>query len=394
MRPRFALVLIWTLCGKAFAHDWPQFLGPNRDGVYRDADVKWPTALAWSRDVGAGFAGPVIAAGKVILFHRRGASEIVEAFEAATGKTLWTFAYPTTYRDDFGFDEGPRSAPTVSGGVVYTYGAQGMLHAVDLATGRMIWRVDAQSAYGAQKGFFGTACSPLVAQGKVFLNVGGAEMGVAAFDAATGKLKWRATRHAASYSSPILARFGVVFFTRHGIVVADPSTGKVTYELEWRARSATSVNAASPVTDGNVLFVSASYGTGAIALDFSTNPPVKLWSNDESLSAHYATPVLKDGYLYGLHGRAEQGQDLRAVELRTGKVAWAMETFGSGSVTLIRDKLMFLRQDGQIFQVEATPARLGVRGNSRPLEGRIRAFPAVGGGMVCVRDTGKLACLR
>jgi len=384
---------LWCILS-LLTHDWPQLLGPNRNGIYTDADVKWPTAFAWTRDAGEGFAAPVIAGGKVILFHRRDNQEIVEAFDAATGKTLWKTGYPTTYKDDYGFDEGPRSAPTVADGVVYTYGAQGMLQALDLATGKRKWQVDAQSLYGAKKGFFGTACSPLAAGARLYLIVGGTKFGVAAFDTATGTIKWTATNHNASYSSPILARFGVVFFTRHGIVVADPANGRITYEQEWRARSSVSVNAATPVADGDTLFVTASYGTGAIALDFSTKPPSRLWSNDDSLSAHYATPVVRDGYLFGLHGRTEEGQDLRAVELRTGRVAWSMKTFGSGSVTLIRDKLLFLRQDGQMFQITPTPAKLDVTGNFRVLDGRVRAFPAVGAGMVCLRDTNRLACLR
>ncbi len=377
-----------------FFHDWPQFLGPNRNGVYTDSDVQWPTSFAWQQEVGEGFAAPVIAAGKVILFHRRHGREILEAFDAGTGKTVWTFSYETGYKDDFGFDEGPRSAPTVADGVVYSFGAEGILHAVDLQSGRKIWRVDVGPWFNVPKGFFGAACAPLVAGGMVYLNVGGKDIGVAAFAAANGKLKWKTAMDPASYSSPVLASFGVVFFTRSGIVVADPSTGKVSYRLPWASRSHVSVNAATPVVDGNILFVSASYGVGAIALDFSTAPPTRLWPNDDSLSSHYATPVVKDGFLYGFHGRAEQGQELRAVELRTGKVAWKMPTFGAGSVTLIRDKLMVVRDDGQIFQAVATPRNLEVLGNFKPLEGKIRAYPAVGNGLVCLRNSKVLACLR
>lgn len=374
--------------------DWPQFLGPARNGIYPAADVKWPTQVAWSREVGHGFAGPVIAGGKVILFHRRKLREIVEAFDARTGEPLWSFQYPTTYVDEFGFDDGPRSSPTVADGIVYTYGAQGMLHALDLETGRKLWHADLQEWYGARKGFFGTASAPLVAQGRVHIIVGGKDFGIGAFDAKTGKLKWGATKHEASYSSPVEAAFGLVFFTRRGLVVTDRETGKVTYELPWRSRGATSVNAASPVVDGNLLFLSSSYGAGAVVLDFSTTPPRRLWANDETLSAHYATPVLKDGWLYGLHGQAQTGQELRAVEMKTGKVAWAMKTMGSGSVTLIGNDLLFLRDDGQMFRIRPTPEKLDVLGNAKIMEGKVRAYPAVGNGLVCLRDTGALTCLK
>ena len=118
-----------------FFGDWPQLLGPTRNGAYNDTDVAWPSKIVWKKQVGAGFAGPIIADGKVILFHRRGAEEIVEAFDGQSGKSLWTFAYPTTYRDDFGFDEGPRSAPTVADGKIFTCGAEGVMHAIDLVKG-------------------------------------------------------------------------------------------------------------------------------------------------------------------------------------------------------------------------------------------------------------------
>ena len=134
----FALLIFPIL----FFHDWPQLLGPNRNGIYTDSDVAWPSSVAWEKEVGAGFAAPVIANGKVILFHRKGKKEIVDAWEAATGKSLWTFDYSTNYKDDFGFDDGPRSAPTVADDRVFTFGAEGVLHAIVLNTGIKLWRVE------------------------------------------------------------------------------------------------------------------------------------------------------------------------------------------------------------------------------------------------------------
>ena len=119
--------------------DWPQFLGPTRDGVYHGNDVApdWPAGgprVLWRKDIGQGWSGPVVAGAKLILFHRLGDKEVVECLEAATGNPVWSANYPTAYKDDFGFDEGPRSTPAVADGKVYTYGAEGLLHAWDLAT--------------------------------------------------------------------------------------------------------------------------------------------------------------------------------------------------------------------------------------------------------------------
>lgn len=378
-----------------FFHDWPQLLGPNRNGIYTDSDVAWPSSVAWEKEVGAGFAAPVIVNGKVILFHRKGKKEIVDAWEAATGKTLWTFDYPTNYKDDFGFDDGPRSAPTVADGKVFTFGAEGALHAIDLNTGIKLWRVDVHKQYNVEKGYFGAGCSPLIYDGKLFLNIGSKKAGIGAFDPATGKNIWKATNHEMSYSSPASAKFGIIFFTREGIVVADKDTGKIIYEKHWRARAHASANAASPIVDGNLLFISSNYAVGAIVVDFSTSPPTELWSGDDAISAHYATPVLKDGFLYGLHGPTQTGQELRAVEMKTGKVAWKMLAGpGGGTVTLLKDHLMFLRDDGQLFKIKPNPEKLEVVGNFKVLDGKIRAFPAIGNGLVCIRNTKVLACLR
>jgi hypothetical protein len=117
----------------ASASDWPQFLGPTRNGVYTGPALaaSWPKdgpRVVWQRKVGAGFSGPAVASGKLILFHRIEDEETVECLDAGTGKALWKFDYPTAYRDDFGFDEGPRATPAISDGHVYTYGAEGILN--------------------------------------------------------------------------------------------------------------------------------------------------------------------------------------------------------------------------------------------------------------------------
>ena len=103
-----------------------------------------------------------MAGDRLILFHRVNNRETVEAMDANTGKTIWTFDYPTSYRDDFGFDEGPRAVPVIAGGRVFTHGADGMLHGIDFASGKMLWSVDTRKVFEAPKGYFGVASSPVV----------------------------------------------------------------------------------------------------------------------------------------------------------------------------------------------------------------------------------------
>ncbi|SVC87664.1 uncharacterized protein METZ01_LOCUS340518, partial [marine metagenome] len=226
------------------AQDWPQFLGPDRNGIYEGAALsrEWsgesPREL-WRRSVGAGFAGPIVVEGRVLLFHRVAGEEVLEAFMADTGEPLWRYAYPTTYRDDFGFDEGPRSSPVVDAGRVFTFGAQGQLHAVDLETGSGLWNVDTREQFRFSKAFFGAAGTPLVEDGRVLANIGGQEgAGIVAFSASTGDVLWTSTNEEASYSSPVAATFGGVrhalFFTRDNVVALDPATGRVRFQRSWR----------------------------------------------------------------------------------------------------------------------------------------------------------------
>jgi outer membrane protein assembly factor BamB len=375
--------------------DWPQFLGPDRNGAYSGPAIaiQWPEGgprRVWEKKVGHGFAGPAVVGNRVLLFHRVANREVVEALDASTGAPLWRHDYQTNYRDDFGFDEGPRSVPVVVEGVVYTFGAEGVLSAVALETGKPLWSVATAERFKVPKNFFGAAGSPLVLDDRVLLNVGGPHAGLAAFDSRTGGLLWTATEDEASYSSPTAASFGserfALFYTRSGLEIVDPENGTVKHQFPWRSRSRASVNAAVPLVIGDVVFLSASYGTGAAALRLGPSGLTKLWSSDEVLSSHYATAVHRDGVLYGFHGRQEYGQSFRAIELLTGKVLWREEGFGAGTVTLASNRLLILRESGELVVAEASPRAFRVLARAPLLSGTVRAYPALADGVIYLRN--------
>ena len=393
-------LLAAVLAASLAAQDWPHFLGPARDGHYVGPPLvrAWPTGLPaelWRRTVGAGFAGPVVAGGRVLLFHRVDDREVVEALDGVSGEAIWRYDYPTTYRDDFGFDEGPRSAPVIAGGRVYTFGAQGQLHAIDLETGAGLWSVEAMTRFDVRKAFFGAAGTPLVEDGRVIANIGGSDSaGIVAFDAATGDVLWTFGGEEASYSSPVAATLGgvrhAIFLTRDNVVSLDPVTGMERFRLLWRARIRASVNAATPLVIGDRLFISAQYGTGAGLFRVTAEGVSELWTSDDILSNHYATSVHRDGYLYGYHGRQEFGPSLRAVALDTGEVAWDQGRFGAGSILLADDLLVVMRESGELLLAEATPAAFTPLARAQLLPGVVRAYPALAGGVFYVRNSDTL----
>lgn len=396
-----ALIALAT-AARVAAQDWPQFLGPDRTGVYRGPALSesWPSQgpkVIWRVPVGQGFSGPVVVQGRVILFHRVGNQEVVDAFDAKTGAARWRYAYATTYRDDFGFDEGPRAVPVVADGIVYTFGAEGQLHAVDFAKGTKVWSVDAMRTFGVPKGFFGAAGSPLVEDGRVLANVGGPKAGIVAFDARTGKVLWTATTDGASYSSAAGATIGgrrlAIFLTRAGLVGLDPATGQVQFQRPWRARQAASVNVATPVVVGNLIFVSSEYGPGAGVFEINGSTLAELWTSDEILSNHYSTSVHHQGFLYGYHGRQEFGPSFRAVELRTGKVRWSQDQFRAGSVMLAGDRLVIMRESGELILAAASPEAFKPIARAQILPAVVRAYPALSDGLLFVRNENTMIAL-
>ena len=154
-----------------------------------------------------------------------------------------------------------------------------------------------------------------------------------------------------------------------------------------------SVNAAAPIVVDDLVFLSASYGTGAVLLQIGPNALKQIWSSDDALTNHYATSVYKDGFLYGYHGRQEEGPSLRCVEFKTGKVRWNVDGFRAGSITLAGDHLLIQREGGELVLAEASPAAYKVISTAKILPGTVRSYPAIANGRYYVRNEKTLICL-
>lgn len=401
--PRFlaASALTLALALTLRAGDWPQFLGPNRDGTSPEKVAPWTGELkpAWTAPVGDAHSSPVVADGVVYAFYqpKEKDADALAAFDAQTGKRLWEKSYDrAAYSPPFG--AGPRSTPAVAGGKVYTLGNTGVLACWDAKTGEVAWKVDTLKEFKAPNLTFGVSGSPLVYDGKVVVNVGGKGAGVVAFDAATGKPAWQTGDDTASYSSPIVAELGgkptVVVLTGAGLVGLDPATGKE----RWRHpfKDLLQESATTPlVADG--LLIGSSVTLGSVALKAGEGKPETAWKAGK-LNCYFSTPVAAgQGHLYMLNGKLAINPTitLRCVETATGKVKWERPDVGKYHAALVRtadDKLLMLDDDGRLTLFAADPGGYKELAKAKVC-GPTWAHPALAGGKVYLRDEKELMCV-
>lgn len=387
--------------------DWPQFLGPERNGVSTDPTKlvekfpdNGPTVL-WKTDLGKGFAGPLVVGQSVYIFHRVGGQAHLMALSAATGKQEWDFAYATNYKDSFGFDNGPRACPTVSGNSIFTYGAEGQVHAVARDSGKLLWERDLVEDFGSEQGFFGRAGAPLVVEDKVIVHPGGPDASVIALDKDTGKTLWKAGKQAAGYASPMLweSQGGpcIVCLLREGLMGLDPKDGKVLFETHYRSTMEASVNAATPVAiNKEEFFTSSSYGVGAALWKQSAKGLEPVWKEVGKLDAQYATPIYAQGHLFGMHGRVDtgSGQELRCLEAATGKQKWSSGRLAPGELISADGKLIVLTEDGELILAARSTDAWKLLDRGQILSAGHRSPPALSQGVLYARDKQKLVAVK
>jgi outer membrane protein assembly factor BamB len=353
----------------------------------------------WQKSVGSGFASVAIAGTDAIVFHRRGKQLLVDCLDAATGQQRWQATLATKYSSTISTDDGPRCTPIIHEAAVFVLGPGGELAALERGTGKVIWSRDLAAEFRAPEGYFGFGSSPLVEGDKLLINVGGVRgAGIVAFSLADGKVIWKATDEGASYSSPVAATVGgirhAIFVTRLNVVSVDPLNGKERFRFPFGARGPT-VNAASPLVLDGHLFVSASYGVGAQWSKIEAASATKIWANDDVVSSQYTTCVEHEGVLYGIDGRQDVGRArLRAFDPQTGSIHWTQDGFGTGGLILVGDKLVVMCTDGRLVVAAATPKKFEPLAEAQLFEGTAQALPALAGGLLFVRDTDTLKCVR
>jgi outer membrane protein assembly factor BamB len=284
----FALMSAVTLAQGA-KPEWSQWRGPHRDGtVTTPLPADWPAKLTkrWELAVGAGHSSPVVAGDRVVLHARQGDREITRAVALSTGKELWRDEYAAPYTMNSaarGHGPGPKSTPAVAAGRVFTFGIGGVLSALDLKTGKLLWRTPPPAVLPD----FGTAMSPVVDGAMVIAHMGGLNSGaLTAFDAATGKTRWRWTGDGPAYASPVIATIGgtrhVITQTQKSIVSVNAADGALLWQIPFT--TAYDQNCVTPVVSGDlVIYSGLENGVTAVRMARKGNQWVALpaWKNEQ-----------------------------------------------------------------------------------------------------------------
>ena len=342
---------------------WPALFGANRDNVSRESGLlaDWPSdgpPILWERPVGTGYSSPVLANDRLIVLQRRDNQEILECIDSATGESLWTFDYPTTYKCRYEYSDGPYSTPIISNDRVYAMGAQGQFHAVSLEDGEPIWQRNLHADYEVPETLFGAGATPLLCDGVLFLSLGGFDAGVIALDAQNGETLWVATDHGASYATPCCAsihgRDYVFVVTFDGISALSRSTGECFWEFDFRPKSPDSINATSPVVCDDLVYMVTGPGPGSVCLRVLEDGSYEeVWRDRRVLDSQFNGLMLFDDCVFGFTSKRQGGAQFRCVELATGKLQWKFRSdLQRGSLVASREHIFLLGEDGHLASMK------------------------------------------
>jgi outer membrane protein assembly factor BamB len=393
LKVRVLLVLVigafFAVQSAAQSTDWPQWRGPNRDGISKETGLlkQWPAngpLLLWkAKGAGSGYSSFAVANGKLYTMGLRGGREFVVAFDVANGKELWASQHGGAFRNDRG--DGPRGTPTVDGDRLYALGGNGDLSCLDARTGKIIWSKNVLKEFGGSNIRWGISESPLVIDDKVLVNAGGPNASIVALKKADGSVIWKSQSDEAGYSSAIPLNVNgstqVVFFTGARALGLDLKDGKLLWDY---ARPANDVaNVATPIARANRVFISSDYGTGGGVVEIKADNKAQEIYFTRDMRNHHSSSVLVGDYLYGFSSAI-----LTAMKFDTGEIAWRNRSVGKGSLVYADGHLYCFSENGVVGLVEASPTGYKEVGRFRIPQDSLPTWthPVVSGGRLFLRD--------
>ncbi len=395
-----------TACAQETGSDWPQFLGPQRNGHSTETGLinTWPEngpKEVWRKPGGVGMSGLVIQGPTVVTLVQKQEQQWLLALDAKTGDTKWETPLAPEYRNGMG--NGPRGTPAISGDRVFAFTGEGILVAAELATGKIVWSKDTIKDLGGKPAEYGMACSPLVHDGLVIVTVGGTKGTVAAYDVTSGQRKWATGDHPAGYSSPtvldINGRKQIVAFVGNAALGLHPSSGNLLWQYPYETNY--DCNIATPLAINGNIFLSAGENHGSVMLALQPNGDrfeiSELWQSQGSKSVlrnEWQTSILLDGYLYGLDnvGGAGPVTHLTCIKAQTGERMWQKPRWGKGNLIAAEGKLFFSTMNGELVIARANPKAYEELGRKEYIT-TTRQAPALSRGLLYLRDDAEIVCI-
>jgi outer membrane protein assembly factor BamB len=386
-------LLALICCASAFCADWPQWRGPQRDGISVETGLleSWPAGgpqLIWkTQGLGEGYSAFAVVGDRLFTQGQMGSQEFVVAFDTNIGKQLWKTPSGRAFRESRG--HGPRGTPTVDGTRLYALAADGTLLCLNTATGQRVWGMNLMDEFGGRVPTWGISESPLVDGDRVIVTPGGHGASVVALEKTKGDLLWKSQSDPAAYSSPMAFDSGgsrqVVVFTANGALGLAMKSG----ELQWKYDKVANrtANIATPIVHDGHIFLSSDYGTGCALLKITPGASEVYFNRD--MRNHYSTSVLIGDYVYGFSSNI-----LTAMKFLTGDVAWRNRSVGKGSVTYAEGNLYALSEDGVVGLIEATPQAYKEKSRFEIQRGSFPTWtpPVIANGKLYLREQDNLYC--
>ncbi len=420
------VLLVWQLWapddgraqGSRSVASWQQWGGPNRNFIVSATGLaeKWPAAgprVIWSRPLGTGHSAIVAADGRLFTMYRVGngrarrgpwdAEESVIALDAASGKTLWEYKYPSK-REDFSFGAGPHSTPLVVGDRLFTIGTNKQLHAFDTRTGKILWSHDLIKEFKSPRLLIrpvvktGYGCSPIAFRDTIICSVGGPGQSVMAFRQRDGGVVWKSGDFLTSEAPPILIDFAgrqqLVVFGGGTVNGLDPSNGKVLWSHPHDPGN--DLNCGTPLWgDDNILFVSSAYKAGSRAIRLvqkgDATVTEELWFTNR-VRFMFLNAIRLGEYVYGTTGDFGPAF-LTALDVKTGQAKWQHRGFGRASLVYADGKAIILDEDGDLALAKLAPEGVTILSEAKVFETTSWTVPTLVGATLFARDREKMVAL-
>ncbi|MCY2955052.1 MAG: PQQ-like beta-propeller repeat protein [Planctomycetota bacterium] len=384
----------------ASAEDWPAFRGPRGDGISKETGLldKFPaTGLKklWSDTVGIGYSSPVAVDGKVYLFSTINdkdglQKDTLKAYDADTGKTLWTASYNNSWTGAY---PGTRCSPLIEGDRIYTYGGAGDLAAWEIASGKSVWQANLLAQTGSKSCEWGQGSNPLIVGNLLYVQCGKGGPVAVAVNKTSGKIVWQSEKGLGGYTQPVLIDVQgtqqLIIFGGDNLWAMNPETGKTIWKYPWKTQY--DVNSATPIYRDGHLFLTSNYNHGCIMLKLSPTSATKLWENKEVM-CRFQGPILEGNILY-----ANSEGTIKCLSWPDGAVKWANKDFRldmGGSVVRVGDKFVMLAQNGKLALANGGPDGFKLISQAQLVQGKeVWSTPLIYKGKLYAKGATDFVCV-